>query len=341
MDGVFNDLWVDGRLRGKVNWPLSGGFGLPRLTAHTVTLSEDVTNFRWVHVLAGDDSINGLGLGVISVPLAEIPVASPAPQFVLYGATGGSDGRLYRLSTLDAAVLEDIGALGSAITGLGEAGAALYGAARFGNSIRIYSVDRLTGLAMFLALTDFSLSGTNISLGGAGGDLFGTAGTGSADIYQANLVTGALTQVRNDIVPSPLVALGGLDGVLYGIRDSGETLYSGLQPGGAVAAVGASGGVVNIRGLTGLNGVLYGIDPISGGSNLYSISVTTGVATLVGSNAVQIGSLAGIDIGVSPAVRLHIIPNVRVDMWRPTGTTRELGFYSEAATRVVQIVGIP
>ena len=61
----------------------------------------------------------------------------------------------------------------------------------------------------------------------------------------------------------------------------------------------------------------------------------------MGSNAVQISSLAGIDIGVSPAVRLHIIPNVRVDMWRPTGTTNELGFYSEAATTILQVVGIP
>ena len=52
MDGLFDDLWVDGRLRGKLNWPLSGAFDLPRLTAQTVTLSEDVTNFRWVHVLA-------------------------------------------------------------------------------------------------------------------------------------------------------------------------------------------------------------------------------------------------------------------------------------------------
>ena len=52
-------------------------------------------------------------------------------------------------------------------------------------------------------------------------------------------------------------------------------------------------------------------------------------------------TLAGLDIGVSPAVRLHIIPNVRVDMWRPTGTTNQLGFYSEAATTILQVVGVP
>ena len=340
MDGLFDNLWVDGRLRGKVNWPLSDAFDLPRLTAHTVTLSEDVTNFRWVHVLAGDDSINGLGLGVISVPLSEVPVASPAPQFVLYGT---SESRLYRLSALNGAVLEDIGALGSSVRGLGEAGESIYGAGTTTSALIIYRVDRATGMAMVLGWFLGIVSSGDFSLGGAGGDLFGTYSKSgeAADIYQINTVTGALTRVRDNFLSSHIGALGGLGGVLYGIRASNRTLYSGLQPGGTVTPVGAHAAGIDINGLTGLNGILYGIDAGSSASKLYSIDTATGAAALVGSNAVRIVSLAGIDIGFSPAVRLHIVPSVRVDMWRPTGTTRELGFYSEAATRVVQIVGIP
>ena len=64
---------------------LSDAFSLPALTTVTRTLSESVTNFRWVHVLAGEDDINGLGLGVIAVPLAEIPVSNATPQGLLYG----------------------------------------------------------------------------------------------------------------------------------------------------------------------------------------------------------------------------------------------------------------
>ena len=57
----------------------------------------------------------------------------------------------------------------------------------------------------------------------------------------------------------------------------------------------------------------------------------------------MIAGLAGLDLGVSPAVRLHIIPSyarrhVAADSARPSSS----GFYSaRAETEVLQVVGVP
>ena len=171
-DLIVDDLSVDGRFRGEVNQVLAGEFDLARLTIVTQTLSQPITDFRWVHLIAGEDDINGLGLGVISVPLAEIPVATPTPQFVLYGSS------LVDTASTDSAhstepLLEDIGhASTPASIALGEAGEALYGATRVASDSNIYSVDRVTGAAMLLGGSTFwSAFIENISLGGVDGIL--------------------------------------------------------------------------------------------------------------------------------------------------------------------------
>ena len=196
---------------------------------------------------------------------------------------------------------------------------------------------------MIVSRNTFFTAGATVSLGSVDGNLFALEREPDTILYLVNVTTGSLQ--ASPTFPGDLTqdfkALGGLDGVLYGISGHGtDTLYAGFQPGGALFAVGMPG--VGMEGLAGLAGILYGIDTNPGpASSLYRINTTTAAATLLGSNSIGIASLTGIEIGVSPAVRMHIIPNVRVDMWRPTGTTDQLAFYSESETTVVQIVGIP
>ena len=143
---------MDGRFRGEVNQVLAGEFDLARLTIVTQTLSQPLTDFRWVHIIAGEDDINGLGLGVISVPLAAIPVASPVPQFVLYGTSycwfgwetlpaqhrqrGCAGG--YRRARFHISTAWERQAKRSTVLGL------------LAPDIGIYGVDRATGMAMLL-----------------------------------------------------------------------------------------------------------------------------------------------------------------------------------------------
>ena len=176
-----------------------------------------------------------------------------------------------------------------------------------------------------------------MSLSGLGDTLYGLEGD---DLYTIDVMTGARTSARQNVQDGG--ALGEVNGVLYTI--DGGNLYSGIQPGGVVTQVGSLGiAPARVTGLAGLQGALYGVTGNETPSNLYIIDTATGAATLRGSvgGTLRLSSLAGLDVGVSPAVRLHIIPDVRVDMWRPTGTTNELGFYSERATTILQVVGVP
>ena len=126
--------------------------------------------------------------------------------------------------------------------------------------------------------------------------------------------------------------------MLYGVLSS--RLYSGLQPGGSITNIGALG--VGISDLAGLGGRLYGIRRNSSDlSSLYSINISTGAATLLGTNSAEIRSLAGLDAGVGNAARINIIPSKRVDIWRPTNTNNRLGFYSDRSTKILKVIGIP
>ena len=343
--GAYHIL-PSGRSNVLTHTVLSGEFDLARLTAHTVTLSEDVTNFRWVHLIAGEDDINGLGLGVISVPLAVIPVATPTIQAILYGVDASAgDENLYQINrTSGAATL--VGSTGVGVSqghfNLAEVNASLFGVAYAPvNAANLFTIDRQTGAAMLVGATEGGTSSAFIGFAGMDGSLYLSVADSSSnsDLYAVNPITGAAMPVRNNYVNVSITSLAGLNGVLYGTNDT--NLYSGIQPGGTVSPPLPMG--QRMIGLAGLQGALYGVRSNVTPSELYIIDEDTGVATLRGEagGSIVIVGLAGLDIGVSPAVRLHIVPNVRVDMWRPTGTTDELGFYSEAATTILQVVGVP
>ena len=156
VDLIVNDLSVDGRFRGQVNQVLAGEFDLAAQTIVTQTLLEPVTDYRWLHIIAGEDDINGLGLGVISVPLAEIPVATPTPQGILYGITIGRlanfNQNLYQLNrttgTATAVGPMSTVQLGLDWSGLGEVSNQIYAwSSNIAPNGGLWAVNRMTGFS--------------------------------------------------------------------------------------------------------------------------------------------------------------------------------------------------
>ena len=277
----------------------------------------------------------GLGIGSTRIPVSSIPFSGGAPDQYLYGSS--NSGRFYRINQADGSIVEDIGALGFNPHGLGESEGVVYAHRRESG---FYSVNLETGNASRISWIGGRSSST-FGLAGLNGVLYlirSRANDNRSELLSVNVTTGATTLVVDFTMNTRIQSLGGLGGVLYG-RSSTEHLFSNFQPGSTLVDVGSL--ELGIEGLAGLGSTLYGIRRISGSSSqLYSINTSSGAVTSLGTNAVGINSLAGLDAGVASSARIHIIPSKRVDVWRPTGTTNQLGFYSARSTTVLEVVGI-
>ena len=315
---------------------VANSFNLSALTSVTKVLTADLSKFRFIMIVGGDNRSTGRGLGSTTIPYSVIPFSGGAPDRYLYGIGGG---RLYRINPSNGAIVQDIGALGESIGSLGELSGSLFAYDSGSGSEALYSVNKDTGVA------------TNIGGGGIHGlaalgsvnDILYLArynGSSASDLDSISPFTGARTPRRNNFASGDnrINALGGLNNILYGIS-KGNRLFSNIQPGGNIVNVGAVG--TPIHGLAGVGNTLYGIRRVSGNeSQLYSINTGSGLATYLGKNSIAINSLAGLDAGVADSARIHIIPSKRVDIWRPTNTTNKLGFYSDRSTTIVRVIGL-
>ena len=318
---------------------VANSFNLSALTKVTKTLSADLSKFRFIMIIGGDNTNVGRGLGSTMIPFSAIPFSDGTPDQYLYGITSSGDAnissRLYRINQANGAILEDIGSLGARVNSSGELDGSVY--ALISNR-GLYSVNLQTGAVTLIGGSTYS--DARVSLGSADGVLYVVESSDRTfDLYSLNVTTGNRTSVRDNFAVG-IESLGGLGSVLYGTSYRSDRLYSNLQSGGTIVNVGALG-VTNIKGLAGVGNILYGIRSISDGTELYSINVNTGVARSLGTNNVnKIGSLAGLDAGVADSARIHIIPSKRVDIWRPTNTTNKLGFYSDRSTTIVRVIGL-
>ena len=315
---------------------IADSFELTALAKVTKTLSADLSDFRYIMITGGDNSSTGRGLGSTMIPYSIIPVSDGVVDQYLYGI---SRSRLYRINQSNGAIVQDIAAITSIIPSLGETAGKLYGYKSSG----LHLIDIATGTTVLVGGKTFHPNKLHLALGSVDGVLYLTQyqsgnSPSDSDLYSVNLITGAATIHRNNYKSGNdrIESLGGLNGILYGVS-VGKRLFSNIQPGGNIVNVGALG--VRILGLAGVGRTLYGINATGGNSLLYSINTSSGAATFLGMNAVEIKSLAGLDAGVADSARIHIIPSKRVDIWRPTNTTNELGFYSDQPTTIVKVIG--
>ena len=221
---------------------ISAPFDLTALSKVTKTLSEDITNFKNIMIIGGDGTTFGRGLGSTMVPRSEIPTSDGSVDQYLYGISGGSSARLYRINQSNGAIAVDIGSMGSRYGGLAEVNGAVYA---YNINSGLYSVDLETGSASRIGGSTYSGDDV-VALGSVNDVLYlvhtEESGANNSDLYSLNVATGARTLVRDNFLSSnnKIISLGGLGEVLYG-RSDGNRLYSNLQPGGSITNVGGLG----------------------------------------------------------------------------------------------------
>lgn len=198
--------------------------------------------------------------------------------------------------------------------GSGSAQAALYGLANGG---ALYTLNPATGVASFVANVS-NVSFTGLSF--LGGNLYAT------DIFQGpnrfgtiNVSTGAFTGINNQDGSINWHGLAGNEalGVLYTIDiDDGNKLKS-VTPAGAVTTIGTGAGIDG-RGMAfdDANGILYA----TGGTSLYTVDITTGVATLVGDMGIDAGNI-GLDYDEDAGVLFANDGNVTMSLYSVNTTT--------------------
>lgn len=172
--------------------------------------------------------------------------------------------------------------------GAGSAQAALYGLSDGG---ALYTINASTGAATLVAsVPGVSLTGLSF----LGGTLYAT------DVFQGNdifgsldVTTGAFTGINNQDGSVNWHGLAGNEsaGVLYTIDINDGNKLKSVTPAGVVATIGSGTGIDG-RGMAydDTNGILYA----TGAGGLYTVDVTTGTATLIGSMGISTGNI-GLD----------------------------------------------
>ena len=126
---------------------IDGEFSLTALSKVTKNLTADITGFRFIVIIGGDNSSFGRGLGSTIIPRSVIPVGSGSVDEYLYG-TGGNAARLEKffesIRVMEQSVSEV--SLNSSHSSIGEVGGTLYGTGSRG----IFSINRITGATSYL-----------------------------------------------------------------------------------------------------------------------------------------------------------------------------------------------
>jgi hypothetical protein len=204
---------------------------------------------------------------------------------LLYGSTGGTDGRLYQIDVTTQAVTF-IGSTGFArIGGIAfDASGVLYGVSG-GSASRstLLTIDPLTGVATVIGL----VSDPNANIDGlrfnSQGVLYGTAFEGvgvlvTIDPSNANILSSlTLSGSGNSFCAG--IAFDALD-VLYGSRGNASGRAEDLdliQPNGTLTPIGGMEAVISDI-VFSSDGTLYGSSPTG---DLYSINPVTGAKTLL------------------------------------------------------------
>ena len=324
-DVVDNVIDLDKRLAGvaaRSAVALSGGFDITAGTAQTRTLTEALTGFRYLHVLAGDS--NQEVAESVLIPVALLP-AHNVSNPIMYTANDGRN--LDRVNPTTAALTE-IGALGISLgndTGLGEHNGILY---LLNSDGLLYRVNTTTGAATLVANTSLKSSGRGRAFTSHGGAAYISRGN---DLYTVNVTSGVPTLVWENATRQ-FWGLASLNGVLYAV--SGNAFFTVDPDARTMTEVGATGvrDGVNGGGLAPYNGTLYWMHSVG---KLYTLNTTTGAATLVANSGqwANRSSLAVVDAGA------YIFAGRHLSLRRAANAT-QLTVAPQRSGRVHGIVGI-
>lgn len=324
-DVVDNMIDLDERLVGvAARFPvaLSGGFDITAGMAQTRTLTEALTGFRYLQVLAGD-SVQEVAESPL-IPVALLP-AHNVSNPVMYTTIDGR--HLDRVNPATAALTEigDLGISPGNDMGLGEHNGILYLLNWDG---LLYRVNWTTGAAILVANTSLKSSGRGRAFTSHGGAAYISRGN---DLYTVNVASGVPTLVWENATRE-FWGLASLNGVLYAVN--GNDLFMVDPDARTMTEVGDTGvrDGVNGAGLAPYNGQLYWMHSTG---KLFTLNTTTGAATLVADSgpSANRSSLAVVDAGA------YIFAGRHLSLRRAANAT-QITVAPQRSGRVHGIVGI-
>jgi hypothetical protein len=156
----------------------------------------------------------------------------------------------------------------------------------------LYSINSSTGAAT--KLTDITGTASLVGIEYLNGTLYATdvlpGGEYPFSFGTIDITTGAFTAINNQAGSANWHGLAGdpVSGLLYTIDINNNNILTAIDPvANVVTPIGSGNSGVDGRGMAydPVHGILY----VSGGSKLYTMNTTTGVATLVGSMGIEPG----------------------------------------------------
>ncbi|HEV8440395.1 MAG TPA: hypothetical protein VGT40_20085, partial [Methylomirabilota bacterium] len=244
------------------------------------------------------------GMGLAALLLAAAPVWAQT----LYGAdgAGGNSSTLYILNPANGAIIQNVGPIGFAVTGLAvhPITGVLYGSTS-NNSLAapgsLISINKATGQGTLIGSFGFpgqSMADMTFTRDGA---LYGWLEFSSDDLYTINLSTGAATKVGefgNSTSGSGLAA-NGCNMIFYaGFGDTGSLTIVNRRTGQGVNGPAMNGPLDDSIGALAVdaNGTLYGVGINTGvtprQSFLYIINPGTGAVTNLGRTVDRLDAIA-------------------------------------------------
>jgi len=180
----------------------------------------------------------------------------------------------------------------AALAGLASSGAhaALYG---LSDNDNLYLINESTGAATLVVTVPRNVSLTGISF--LRGTLYATDIFGDPSGFRfgtIDIATGAFTGINDQGGSANWHGLAGNESadVLYTIDIDDSDKLKSVTPGGVITTIGSGTGIDG-RGMAydNMHGILYATS--SSGGGLYSVDVTTGVATLIGAMGISAGNI--------------------------------------------------